>query len=102
MSRTLGVLGALCVLLHLGACTQEKTTLVSSGPGEFPDRAATALSDVAGLWLLENGGMMSDFIGGLASPNAFSRSVLSGASGKASVRVISIPPPASKYCVTPS
>jgi hypothetical protein len=67
MFRNLRVFAILFVLLHVAACTKENTTIISSGPDEFPTRAATALSDVVGLWLVENGSMMSDFVAGLAT-----------------------------------
>jgi hypothetical protein len=65
--RSLKALIALFMLLFLAACTEKETVPLSPVPPSDPAGGAITLRDVSGLWLLEGGSMMSDFIGGLAT-----------------------------------
>jgi len=72
--RSTRLLAALVPLLPLAACTQPETMapVVTPPPVAPPDTpeapdVPTTLRELSGLWLLEGGSMMSDFVAGLAT-----------------------------------
>ncbi len=74
--RLKNLVTTLVLLLPLAACTQNETVAppaaaVPDAPDQLdqpdPPHSGTTLRELSGLWLLESGSMMSDFVAGLAT-----------------------------------